>query len=311
MDSNLPHLKFQSAEFINLADAEAIIDGVTIPLHSHVLSESSKVFAQLFSSFAEDDGTRSRGSKPISVTHLVSGESLEAVQLFFVLLYHREMIGTVFQDQKWGENNKYAPEPIYTDTVMRASTLQSAVRLADKLDCNYIIEQASYNAQSYVHDETIRWLILGRKLRLHPITAQALVSIARIFLPYHGLHESEHSVIAIPHHVDICAIMLRDRSWSEMDQLTVTLIMEANCAFDMTGFFRHGNEDISLINHDILDKYQPGDLLYSIVGEHHYRDAMGEEPQQQLNVLPDLQEQQAADDFDEEWEDEDPEVIDD
>lgn len=319
---NFPHLKFQSVEFIDLADAEAIIDGVTVPLHSHVLANNSKVFAQLFSSLAEDD-TGNRGT-PTSVTELLAGESLEGVLLLLLMFYHRETIKAVISGQTWGEHNKHAPEPVpQPEEQMLPALLQSAVRLADKLDCRYIIDELEKDTR-FTYFDPLGWLVESRALKLHKVTAAALKDIAARLSTRRDGDNTEYPAGPISNsntkwarRLGCCVTLLRDKRWLELDQITYALVMEARTLFDLRGHWIPGNT-LMAFKDGALDNYAaPGDLITSELSPDTLDFNMmamggaGGVEQQLWDALPELQEEQAAEDFNGEWDDEEPEVIDD
>jgi len=305
---NFPHLKFQSTEFIDLADAEALIDGVKIPLHSHVLAKSSKVFAQLFSSFREDN-TGNRGV-PTSVTELFAGESLKGVLLLLLMFYHRETIKAVISDQTWGKDNKHAMEPVlHPGDEMPPALLQSVARLADKLDCPYIIEELGNNT-NFTESDPLGWLVESRALKLYKVTAAALNNLVMTLSIRPDEHTTEYPTNSRQSNqswalfVWDCAGLLSDQRWLKLDQLTYSLIMEARTVFNLQGHSYHENDEITFKDGSLENYAAPGDLIKSEFPPNWelYRTggSVGVE-QQHLDALPELQEEQAAEDFDEEW----------
>jgi hypothetical protein len=337
---NCPHLNFQSTEFIDLADAEVLIDGFSIPLHSHVLANSSKVFAQFFSSFPEDI-TGNRGA-PTSVTELFAGESLKGVLLLLLMFYHRETIEAVISDQTWGKDNKHAPEPVaYPQEEMPPALLQSAARLAHKLDCHYIIEQLENNTK-FITSDPLGWLVESRALKLHKVTMAALRHLVES-LSYCPQADYEQVAGAETMILRINALkLMRDKRWLELDQIAFLLIMEARTLFDLNGKWTRKNNRLTfkgatLENYAALENYaEPGDLIQSeTLGGSDIRCPFSSLPgrvdrpvpfhppirpsfpfarevrQQELEALQELQEEQAAEDFNGEWDDDEQEVIDD
>ena len=82
---NFLYTKGQTAEFMALADAFAIVDNKEFLLHSHILSKSSLVFAQLFSSFR---GPADAPAGRRDVSKLFEGARWQSVNNFLYAIYN-------------------------------------------------------------------------------------------------------------------------------------------------------------------------------------------------------------------------------
>jgi hypothetical protein len=289
-----PHLKNQSAEFIALADTEAVVKGITIPLHSHVLAKSSRVFAQLFSALAEDADTDddnkkrrrtttgSRPSKnPFSVTELLAEEPLEAVLLLLLILYNpgMEFTRAIFDASKdlkknsWGPNNAFCPDPaLCPDSKITSAYLQAVVKLADKLDCVDIINRVKKYTKKWqfacICVDPLDWLTFSRQLKLHEITAYTLNLIAKAFAA-RPTTVKNNQIISLNTqtqakwevNVNDSRALLVDDMWSQLDPATFMLLTEANTIYNMKDLWSL-NDDNLVITEDALENYtKPGDLF--------------------------------------------------
>ena len=174
--SEFPHLANASPEFISLADVEATVHGVTIPLHSHVLAKSSKVFAQFFASFTEGRGV----ATPISVTRFFDGESLKSVMVTLVIFY--EPTGYCveeFLQSRWPSTERFTwggdsyPRPC--DPLITPQVLQSVIKLLDKLDAapllGHIDDSINYehlctNSTPWYGTDPVGYFLVGQSLGL-------------------------------------------------------------------------------------------------------------------------------------------------
>ena len=196
-----PHLRRQSPEFIALADVIVAVNGLNIPLHSHVLAKTSKVFAQLFSSFAES-GATGTASKPTPVTDLFTGEEIATTLLFMVLIYNpdKACITSIFRDKQWGGTGnlepwgtprdvvKPPPVAICPNSKITPALLQSVVRLADKLDAQPILKLVEDIAAlgGWIQTDVLGWFLEGRKLGLQLVASESLCSIVRTIIAKRG-----------------------------------------------------------------------------------------------------------------------------
>lgn len=178
-----PHFRNQSPEFIALADVVVAVNGSNIPLHSHVLAKSSKVFAQLFASFAES-GNTGTPTKPAPVTDLFTGEDIATILLFMVLMYTPDQacLTAIFRDCSWGTGDSGDPPDatFCPNSEVTPELLQSVVRLADKLDAQPILNIVENLAsQEWIKRDLLGWFLEGRKLGLQQVACESLGSLIR------------------------------------------------------------------------------------------------------------------------------------
>jgi hypothetical protein len=323
---DFPHLKNQSAEFIELADAEAVINGITIPMHSHVLAKNSKVFAQFFSSLTEDDDGSKRGTpgKPTSVTHWFDGESLETVIMILLLFYNPENkpIGHLFQSGYMDFTHK-ALGPAFLKYGLGSH--ESIIKFADKLDCRCILDEIdkSEHEVRLVWTDPLGWLVLGRALGLYRITNAALNRIVAMLSIRPVPVDSDRYGEAMSDdywsfYVSECTGMLSAKDWTELDNQTMMLVLEAKTLYNLHDMFirpgarEHIPKELTIPDEVLKNYSKPGDLVRSQFPNDGTVFPVGDREEDPLDEVAEALEQQALDDFNDEWDDgEHPEVIDD
>lgn len=307
------YLRDQSAEFVGLADVEAVVDGIRIPMHSHVLAKNSKVFAQFFSSLVENDDGSKRGTptKPTSVTPWFDGESLEAVLMLLEFFYNpynmpfEELIIAYYQ-------------PLAGETMVERSVFHepfSAVRLADKLDCRTFLGKVDI-LELRGSADYLGWFIVARELRLHKLTCTSLskiVSISSVRPVYVTNERGEQTPdVSWRHHVHECASLVNDKRWLDLDPVSLMLVTEAKTMYNLKGLHYSGNDtSICLaklcINEDAVCGYsKPGEIVLSQFHENGTEIAVSNaraanEAVQPLDGLAEQLEEQALEDFNDEW----------
>lgn len=206
---SMPHLAAESPEFLALADCEAVVEGVVVPLHRQQLARASRVFAQLFNSLPPEPA-----AARVAVTPLLEGYDLRTVLLAAFLLYNGDpaTVRAVFEQGRWGALPDAPP------VALEADLLQLAVGLADKLDARRLLceVEAACARGALLKRDLLGWLATGVRLHLPWLRDRALTEIVTV------LHDRGAFRPALA--------LLRDPRWRELDAPMLLLLIDAMAA---------------------------------------------------------------------------------